>query len=713
MSHNFLGTRHYFATQRRSLLALLLIAVVFPAAVVAGWGWLSLRADMDSAELRAARMARVIQEHASRVFDTNHQINSRIRDILEGLSNDDVRRREQELHMRLAEIVAGVPHTSAVSVFDRQGRLVASSRVFPVPDVSIADREDFRAIVTEGRAFHVSGVHTGRVVPERIISNSMPRTGPDGEVAGMVAVALRPAYFADFYRDVTDQEAGAEAALTREDGTVLAAWPADVPEQLGLPLRELLEQVSEGVRDSVVRMPGLLGEDSIVADWASGSARLHAVVGIPVSAIYGAWRHRMYLGAAIAAIPSIALWAVLGMSLRRLRREEQAFLRWQEEIGRREEAEERYRQSRKLEAVGHLMTSVAHDFRNVLSVISFNTDLMITRPDVSREKALAGIKRSVASGVALSNQLIGMARKRQHRKEVVSVAQEAEAWSPLIRTTLGGRVRLRYDIAPDCWPVCADRNELELAMMNLASNARDAMPDGGHFVIAAHNVSLDGGRPQGLRGDYVCLAARDDGRGMAPEIAERVFEPLFTTKTGGLGTGLGLAQVHDFCREVDGVAVIESELGKGTVVRLYLPAWKHGDTLNHGAGQCHAVLIVADQSRTVHGAVDSLQAAGHRVTLVRDEAEALAATDRYGFDFVIADARLGPSLDGLALRERLTRIYPFLPVILMTDDADMIALASVSGLPFLLKPWNAQTLVRAGILRPNRTADGQSSAHRA
>ncbi|TWG88448.1 signal transduction histidine kinase [Cupriavidus gilardii J11] len=713
MSHRFLGTRHYFASQRRTLRALLVIAVALPAAMVAAWGWLALRHDMDNAELRAAGMARVVQEHASKIFDTNHQINSRLRDVTAGMSNAEVRQHEQELHVRLADIVGGVSQASSVSVFDNQGRLLASSRFFPVPPISIAQREDFRAIVAEGRPFYVTAPHTGQVVPERIVNASMPRLGPGGEMVGVVSVTLRPSYFADFYRDVLSQDPGAEAALVRADGAVLASYPGTAPEYVRGPLQQLLERASEGVRDSVSRVPGLSGADSIVADRAAGSGMLHAVVGIPVSVIQQQWRRRLYMAAMVAAIPSAALWAALGMSLRRLRREEQAFLRWQEEIGKREEAEERYRQSRKLEAVGHLITSVAHDFRNVLSVISFNTDLMITRPDVGREKALAGIKRSLASGVALTNQLIGMARKRQHRKEVLTIGQEAEAWTPLICTTLGSRARLRYDIAPDCWPVCADRNELELAMINLASNARDAMPDGGSFMVSASNVSLDGERPPGMRGDYVCLSARDEGRGMPPEVVERVFEPLFTTKTGGLGSGLGLAQVHDFCREVDGLAVIESEPGKGTVVRLYLPAWKHGDAGMRASGQSSSVLIVADQPRNVHSAVESLQAAGHRVTLVRDEAEALAATDRYGFDLVVCDARLGATLGGLPLRERLVHSYPFLPVVLMTDDADMIALAAVSGLPFLLKPWNAQTLVRAGILHVKRTSDGKSNVYRA
>ncbi|MGY8527342.1 ATP-binding protein [Paracidovorax citrulli] len=713
------GTRRYFRAQRRALQILLAGVVILPAVLLSTWAALALQGDTRQAEMRAARLTRVLQEHARNLLATDLQVNNRIRELTSGLDDEALRARQRELHVRLADIAGAMPQTVSLSIFDIRGTMVASSRTYPVPPLSIAEREDFRAVVNAPldprQPAHVTAVHTARLSQQPIFNISMPRLDPAGKVSGMVSVAMRPAYFADFYEEVLAEERGARAALVRRDGAVLAAYPRLDRATIDSPLRDALQRESAGPLDWVSRMAGMTGQDSLVARLPV-NAGLHAVVEIPMHVVYLQWRNRVVTALWITLLPSLLLWTMVWVSLRRLRREEQSHLRWQHEMTLRQQVEERYRQARRLEAVGHLMTSVAHDFRNVLSVISVNTDLLIARPDAGRERALAGIRKAVASGVALSGQLIGMARKRAHRKEVLSLAQEAEGWSPLLRSTLGGRIRLRYDIAADCARVCADRSELELAMINLAANARDAMPEGGTVTISASNVHLDGGRPTGLRGNFVSVRVRDTGTGMTPEVAGRAFEPLFTTKEADLGTGLGLAQVHDFCREVDGAAVIASQPGKGTEVSLYLPAWQRADQMHHEPG-AHAggssVLLVADQARTVQGAFESLQGSGHRVMLVHDEAGALAAAERFGFDLVITDARLGAALSGLTLRERLVASYPFLPVLLMTDDADMMALAAVSGLPFLLKPWNAHTLVRHGILMPAvRSRSGQSSASR-
>lgn len=709
------GTRRYFRAQRRALLALLAGVVILPAVLLGTWAALALQGDIRQAEMRVARLARVLQEHARNLLESDLQVNNRIRDLTSGWDDAALRARQHELHGRLADIAGALPQTVSLSIFDARGMLVASSRVYPVPSLSVGEREDFRAVVDQGQPVFVTGVHAGRLSKQPIFNISMPRLDPSGAVAGMVSMAMRPAYFSDFYQEVLAEEGGARAALVRADGALLAAYPALTGETIPAALRETLQRESEGPLDWISRMPGLTGQDSLVARLPV-NAGLHAVVEIPIEVVHQQWRKRVDFAVWITLLPSLLLWTMVWVSLRRLRREEQSYLRWQHEFNLRQQVEERYRQARRLEAVGHLMTSVAHDFRNVLSVISVNTDLLIARPEIGRERALAGIRKAVASGVALSGQLIGMARTRSHRKEVLSLAQEAESWSPLLRSTLGGRIRLRYEIAPDCARICGDRSELELAMINLAANARDAMPEGGTVTIAATNVHLDGSRPAGLRGNYVLLRVRDTGAGMTPEVAARAFEPLFTTKEADLGTGLGLAQVHDFCREVDGAAEIHSEPGKGTEVALYLPAWQRADQMHHEPGASargSSVLLVADQARTVQGAFESLQGSGHRVMLVHDEAGALAAAERFGFDLVITDARLGPTLSGLTLRDRLISCYPFLTVLLMTDDADMMALAAVSGLPFLLKPWTAHTLVRHGILMPAvRNRNGQSSASR-
>lgn len=869
-SPDFPGTARHFATQRRMLLFLLVGTVLLPAVLLAGWAWLSLDAMTKDAGRQATRLARVVQEHASKIFEANYQINSRVRDAFATMSNAQLSQQERDMHARLMEIGNGLPQASSLSVFGANGMLLASSRFFPVSRVSIADREDFRAIMQERQSLHISQVMQGRVLGDPIFNFSLPRLGPEGNLAGIVAVSLRPAYFSAFYRELLSEDPGFSAALLLRDGSVLASYPAtaltedasdgaaggDGPgktsragtgEAARAPAgaadgaaqdarRKSLATVLEREDSGAVTATGLDGRAGLIAHRPVGGSALQAMVSVPWNAIHARWREQLYIAAAVLAVPSFAMWALVGMSLQRLRREQAAWHKWQDEAARRREAEDNYRQARKLEVVGRLIASVAHDFRNVLSVISFNADVLAlrhgreasgrgaagedpfaSRVERAREQALQGIRKGVGTGTALAGQLLGMARKREHRREWILLPQQLAGWTPLIQSTLGSRIRLRYRIDASCRRICADRVELELALVNLAANARDAMPQGGLFELSASNTELEIERQPSARGDassspgrpvsghYVCISARDTGSGMTEAVRLRAFEPLYTTKEPGLGTGLGLSQVLEFCRESDGAAAIESAPGRGTTVRLFLPAQDaaHEDAQGEGSpgkrtdelaplastagnavgasnasaapnasnasspsGEANvsnainaatarvvptapnapavsepvatfppqpalSILLVTNNMQGMKSSLKSLLDSGHRVQLTDSEADALELVDSTGFDLVLSDARLGgaalrsasasrggPSghnesedtdgpqtllgaaagFGGLALLQRLAWRYPFLPVVLMTDENDVLTLSTLTGRRFLLKPWHAQTLRRAGVL---------------
>jgi signal transduction histidine kinase len=567
---------HYFSVRRRTLALLLLGTVLLPAALFGAWSWLSLRSAMAEAEEQAALLARVVQEQASKVLESNRLANSRICDLTHGVGNAELHRREREFHRRMAQIADGLPQALALSVFDASGALVVSSRYYPVPPVDISKREDFRAVVAEGNTPHVSALVKGSISPEMTFKDSMQRRSATDELLGMVSVSLRPAYFAEFYQDVLVKAGGFTAALVRRDGAVLSAYPPVPPTGLPPELLAELEHAPATGAERMLRTAGLDGRNSIVTLRPIAGGRLYAVIGVPLAAIRAEWRHQMLTAALIAAIPCVALWLLGWQSLRRLREEEAAYLSWQRERSRREDLEKRYRQSRKLEAVGRLMASVAHDFRNVLSIISAHTDVLLLRSGVPVDRAVAGIRKGVASGSALAGRLLGLATKREHLRERICLRDELLECEPLIRAALGPRVALRCRVEPDCRDILADKCELELALVNLAANARDAMPEGGIFELTAANVAAADRQspefPEGLEGRLVCLNARDNGIGMPPEVARRALEALYTTKPGTCGTGLGLTQVSDFCQEAGGAASIDSELGVGTTVRLYLPA---------------------------------------------------------------------------------------------------------------------------------------------
>jgi signal transduction histidine kinase len=246
------------------------------------------------------------------------------------------------------------------------------------------------------------------------------------------------------------------------------------------------------------------------------------------------------------------------------------------ETAERERAEGMLRQSQKMEAVGQLTGGVAHDFNNLLQVIQANLEAVSARlaqDDPQRrhiERALAGTER----GAALTQQLLAFARRQSLRPMAFDVAERIGASAEMLRGMLAVEIAVETQYGDDLWMAEADPHQLETALLNLAINARDAMPNGGRLMISASNARLDGAVTAGLpaveSGDYVRIAVSDTGTGMTPEVREAAFEPFFTTKPIGQGSGLGLSQVYGFVKQSRGHITLESMPGEGTTVALYL-----------------------------------------------------------------------------------------------------------------------------------------------
>ena len=247
------------------------------------------------------------------------------------------------------------------------------------------------------------------------------------------------------------------------------------------------------------------------------------------------------------------------------------------DMSERNAAEERLRRAQRLEAVGQLTGGIAHDFNNLLTVVIGNLDLL--QENLAGNPAAAGhaerALKAATRGAALTRQLLAFARRQPLDARVIDVNERVTATMELLRRTLGEEVEVRTSLAPGLWSATADPNQLEAALVNLAINARDAMPKGGRLTIETANRRMDQSDVarnfDAAPGDYVMLAVTDTGHGMAPDIAARAFEPFFTTKPAGRGTGLGLSMVHGFVHQSQGHVQIYSEVGHGTVVRLYLP----------------------------------------------------------------------------------------------------------------------------------------------
>ena len=374
------------------------------------------------------------------------------------------------------------------------------------------------------------------------------------------------------------------------------------------------------------------------------------------------------------------------------------------EIAEHEKAQETLREAQKLEAIGRMAGGIAHDFNNLLTVIQGNAEILqgarLSEGDVHAVKA---IDRAAERGSRLVRQVLSFARRQPLNTEIVDLRRRSEELSELLGRAVRGDIGLIVSMAEDLWPIDCDVAELEITLMNLCVNARDAMQRGGLVRVEARNCTLDGSdvRLSPLSGDFVMLSITDTGAGIAPENLTRVFEPFFTTKDVGKGTGLGLSQVYGFTQQTGGRATIDSILGQGTTVALYLPrarstvveAAPPKEAVPRGAG---AVLLVEDDEDVADVAKNMLKLIGYRADHVRDGATALALLmSGQRFDIVFSDIIMPGGMSGLDLARKVRQHFPHLPILLSSGYARATAEVFREGFEIIAKPYSADSLAEA------------------
>jgi len=366
-----------------------------------------------------------------------------------------------------------------------------------------------------------------------------------------------------------------------------------------------------------------------------------------------------------------------------------------------EKAREALFQSQKMDAVGQLTGGVAHDFNNLLMAVLGSLELLRKRlpddPQMLRllDNAVLGAKR----GATLTQRMLAFARRQELDAQPIDLAGLVTGMSELLERSLGSEIQLKIEMPPDLPPVRADENQLELALLNLSVNARDAMPNGGV-------IRIRGGTAQAREGDglapglYLRLTVEDSGEGMSEEVLARATEPFFTTKGIGKGTGLGLSMVHGMAAQMGGRLVLKSKPGAGTVAEIWLPAAAAGTVAAPDAEAAQVapakalrVLAVDDDSLVLFNTSAMLEDLGHSVLEATSGAEALVILRREGVDLVITDQAM-PRMTGVQLLETLRAEWPGLPVILATGYAELPGGAG-EGLPRLNKPFSEQELARA------------------
>ncbi|WP_338012412.1 response regulator [Bordetella sp. H567] len=373
--------------------------------------------------------------------------------------------------------------------------------------------------------------------------------------------------------------------------------------------------------------------------------------------------------------------------------------RLMKEIRERERTQSALVQSQKMEAIGQLTGGLAHDFNNLLNVIMGSVELIQRTSADERARRLAvNARHAVERGAKLTAQLLAFSRSQNLDLRPTDINALLSAMRELLGLSLGPTVRVLTDFAPDLPMATADANQLELAVLNLCLNARDAMPAGGEVTLStALRQAEEGDLPAGR---YVVIAVKDTGTGIPTQTLSKVFDPFFTTKPVGKGTGLGLSQVYGIARQSGGIARIASEEGHGTVVEIWLapadPATVDGMLVAglDGAGKAGAanVLVIDDDASVRHLIVECLEILGYEVRQAADGEEGLALLQEQPPDLLMVDFIM-PKLNGAEVIERARRLVPDLPIILATGYADAQAGGSVLEHERVLqKPFNLDQL---------------------
>jgi signal transduction histidine kinase/CheY-like chemotaxis protein len=367
-------------------------------------------------------------------------------------------------------------------------------------------------------------------------------------------------------------------------------------------------------------------------------------------------------------------------------------------------------QAQKMEAVGQLTGGVAHDFNNILTIVLANADAIAEDETVPPHIARRALQICDAGQKAseLTHQLLAFSRRQILKPERSDLSDIVAATGQLMRRTLGEHVVVQTVGSAQLWPVNVDRTQVETAVINLCINARDAMPTGGRITIETRNVTLDRDyvllqEDELAAGEYVMLSVSDTGSGMSPEIAKRAFEPFFTTKPVGQGSGLGLSMVYGFIRQSNGHIKIYSEVGQGTVVKMYFP--RSGATTAAPAparrdvpfGGTERILVVEDEDAVRAIVGEQLRGLGYDVQLAADAEQALGLLRSHRFDLMLTDVVMPGRLNGKGLADEVQRSWPGTRVVFMSGYSENVLLNDGrldGGVMLLAKPHQKADLAR-------------------
>ncbi len=603
-----------------------------------------------------------------------------------------------------------------VGMISADGRVLASSTDPGAVGTNVSDREPFRVQLNPAAPQpYISPPIIGRVTGKPAIPITRRIERPDGSLAGVGIVALDPAYLTRFLQSI-DLGPNGMISLVGRDGVLRARATraaSDVAVGRNFSSASLMKTLLSAPEGTYRVRSKIDGIDRICSFSADSDYPVIVATGMAIDDILAAHRSAAIVQFAAGAVLSLViLWLVH---------------RAMQEHSQRVEREKHLRQSQKLEAIGQLTAGVAHDFNNILTAIKGNIERAYdANRDSDRRTLLGNVEQAAQKGERIVRNLLAYSRKQPLRPEATDVNEIVQNVVNLLRAGLGTRWTIRCELAPHLAHVMAEDVQIETALLNLAINARDAMPAGGTVIFETRPIEAGGtGLPHDLAaGPYVAIRVKDTGAGMPADVAAKAFDPFFTTKEQG--TGLGLSQVYGLAKQLGGTVTIDTAQNDGTTVTIYLPVTQVAPppmqaaacVIERPQGASEAtnstapVILVADDDSQVREFICStLSDADYDLVEAYDGPSALDALERYPVRFAVLDIAM-PGMSGIDVYERARENGWRGTVLFLSGFTDPASLTRIRGKPFLAKPFRAQAL-KDRVARILAGADNPSLASQA
>ena len=551
---------------------MLAASVVFPVLLFCYASWVNYHAAVEQADERIRQALDLSAEHALRVFRSISVTFDSVEQITRGRAEQSLRASEAELSERLKQFVDAVPEIGSIWILNAQGDAIISSLLFPMPAAANApDRAYLKEQLGHDQHIHIGDVLRIQLRNRLIFPVSKWRTDSSGTFSGFTEISVSPQAFERFYAPLAARTS-ASYTLIRDDGAVLARYPVPTTPNIKL-------DASSGFAQLISRSPqggtytAISGIDNLERRISARKLEgfpVYVTSSLETRDIVQGWLWHM-AGHLVFGIPATAFFIALIVLAMKTTSELYA------EGERRQAAEASLRQSQKMEALGQLTGGVAHDFNNLLTIILGNLQLALRHITEDRPRTLlTNSYRAAERATELTKRLLAFSRNQPLDPRPLDANRLVAGMSDLLGRTLGETILIETVRGGGLWQTEVDKAELESALLNLAINARDAMPEGGKLTIETANAFLDEAYCEtvdGVKsGQYVLISMTDTGAGMSQEVIGKAFDPFFTTKAAGAGTGLGLSQVYGFVRKAAATSASTARSAKGPRSRSICPA---------------------------------------------------------------------------------------------------------------------------------------------